>query len=112
MTIGDFFFFLFFTDQQNIQIFYGRYRMYIYLHWSFPLLFLGQAYNGKYIQSRLQSTIIILCLSYSLYFAYVLEQCGTYTRFLRPVYPSKTFPNHYSIVTVSISAFLFFYFLL
>lgn len=28
-----------------------------------------------------------------------LKQCGTYTRFLRPVYPSKTFPNHYSIVT-------------
>ncbi|KAM9317106.1 ectonucleotide pyrophosphatase/phosphodiesterase family member 1 [Gastrophryne carolinensis] len=28
-----------------------------------------------------------------------LKQCGTYTRALRPVYPSKTFPNHYSIVT-------------
>ncbi|KAG9493505.1 hypothetical protein GDO78_001419, partial [Eleutherodactylus coqui] len=28
-----------------------------------------------------------------------LKQCGTYTRSLRPVYPSKTFPNHYSIVT-------------
>ncbi|XP_071997618.1 ectonucleotide pyrophosphatase/phosphodiesterase family member 1 [Engystomops pustulosus] len=28
-----------------------------------------------------------------------LKQCGTYSRSLRPVYPSKTFPNHYSIVT-------------
>ncbi|KAF7253950.1 Ectonucleotide pyrophosphatase/phosphodiesterase family member 1 [Varanus komodoensis] len=28
-----------------------------------------------------------------------LRKCGTYTRGLRPVYPSKTFPNHYSIVT-------------
>ncbi|KAM8946615.1 ectonucleotide pyrophosphatase/phosphodiesterase family member 1 [Pelodytes ibericus] len=28
-----------------------------------------------------------------------LRQRGTYTRALRPVYPSKTFPNHYSIVT-------------
>ncbi|XP_053143212.1 ectonucleotide pyrophosphatase/phosphodiesterase family member 1 isoform X2 [Hemicordylus capensis] len=28
-----------------------------------------------------------------------LRECGTYTRALRPVYPSKTFPNHYSIVT-------------
>lgn len=28
-----------------------------------------------------------------------LKKCGTYTRALRPVYPSKTFPNHYSIVT-------------
>ncbi|XP_053315668.1 ectonucleotide pyrophosphatase/phosphodiesterase family member 1 isoform X2 [Spea bombifrons] len=28
-----------------------------------------------------------------------LRKCGTYTRALRPVYPSKTFPNHYSIVT-------------
>ncbi|OCT80153.1 hypothetical protein XELAEV_18026967mg [Xenopus laevis] len=28
-----------------------------------------------------------------------LRKCGTYTTNLRPVYPSKTFPNHYSIVT-------------
>ncbi|KAM4693248.1 ectonucleotide pyrophosphatase/phosphodiesterase family member 1 [Discoglossus pictus] len=28
-----------------------------------------------------------------------LQKCGTYTRALRPVYPSKTFPNHYSLVT-------------
>uniref|UniRef100_A0A670YWR8 Ectonucleotide pyrophosphatase/phosphodiesterase 1 n=1 Tax=Pseudonaja textilis TaxID=8673 RepID=A0A670YWR8_PSETE len=28
-----------------------------------------------------------------------LRKCGTYTRSLRPVYPSKTFPNHYSIAT-------------
>ncbi|XP_062980741.1 ectonucleotide pyrophosphatase/phosphodiesterase family member 1 [Elgaria multicarinata webbii] len=28
-----------------------------------------------------------------------LRKCGTYTRSMRPVYPSKTFPNHYSIVT-------------
>uniref|UniRef100_A0A8C5MIP1 Ectonucleotide pyrophosphatase/phosphodiesterase 1 n=1 Tax=Leptobrachium leishanense TaxID=445787 RepID=A0A8C5MIP1_9ANUR len=28
-----------------------------------------------------------------------LRKCGTYTPALRPVYPSKTFPNHYSIVT-------------
>ncbi|KAM4772150.1 ectonucleotide pyrophosphatase/phosphodiesterase family member 1 [Rhinophrynus dorsalis] len=28
-----------------------------------------------------------------------LQKCGTYTRTLRPVYPSKTFPNHYSLVT-------------
>ncbi|XP_008945823.1 PREDICTED: ectonucleotide pyrophosphatase/phosphodiesterase family member 1-like, partial [Merops nubicus] len=28
-----------------------------------------------------------------------LQKCGTYTSSMRPVYPSKTFPNHYSIVT-------------
>ncbi|XP_008160676.2 ectonucleotide pyrophosphatase/phosphodiesterase family member 1 [Eptesicus fuscus] len=28
-----------------------------------------------------------------------LKNCGTYARNMRPVYPSKTFPNHYSIVT-------------
>uniref|UniRef100_A0A8C6EWM4 Ectonucleotide pyrophosphatase/phosphodiesterase 1 n=1 Tax=Marmota marmota marmota TaxID=9994 RepID=A0A8C6EWM4_MARMA len=28
-----------------------------------------------------------------------LKNCGTYTKNLRPVYPTKTFPNHYSIVT-------------
>ncbi|XP_047716064.1 ectonucleotide pyrophosphatase/phosphodiesterase family member 1 isoform X2 [Prionailurus viverrinus] len=28
-----------------------------------------------------------------------LKNCGTYTRNMRPVYPTKTFPNHYSIVT-------------
>uniref|UniRef100_A0A8D1LUS2 Ectonucleotide pyrophosphatase/phosphodiesterase 1 n=1 Tax=Sus scrofa TaxID=9823 RepID=A0A8D1LUS2_PIG len=28
-----------------------------------------------------------------------LKTCGTYTKNMRPVYPTKTFPNHYSIVT-------------
>ncbi|XP_030709294.2 ectonucleotide pyrophosphatase/phosphodiesterase family member 1 [Globicephala melas] len=28
-----------------------------------------------------------------------LKTCGTYAKNLRPVYPTKTFPNHYSIVT-------------
>ncbi|CAI5770115.1 pyrophosphatase phosphodiesterase family member 1 [Podarcis lilfordi] len=28
-----------------------------------------------------------------------LRKCGTYAHGMRPVYPSKTFPNHYSIVT-------------
>uniref|UniRef100_A0AAQ4R1J1 Ectonucleotide pyrophosphatase/phosphodiesterase 1 n=1 Tax=Gasterosteus aculeatus aculeatus TaxID=481459 RepID=A0AAQ4R1J1_GASAC len=28
-----------------------------------------------------------------------LRKCGTSTPFMRPVYPTKTFPNHYSIVT-------------
>ncbi|XP_003827708.4 ectonucleotide pyrophosphatase/phosphodiesterase family member 1 [Pan paniscus] len=28
-----------------------------------------------------------------------LKKCGTYTKNMRPVYPTKTFPNHYSIVT-------------
>uniref|UniRef100_A0A8C5L660 Ectonucleotide pyrophosphatase/phosphodiesterase family member 1 n=1 Tax=Jaculus jaculus TaxID=51337 RepID=A0A8C5L660_JACJA len=28
-----------------------------------------------------------------------LKNCGTYTKNMRPVYPTKTFPNHYSIVT-------------
>ncbi|XP_020842732.1 ectonucleotide pyrophosphatase/phosphodiesterase family member 1 [Phascolarctos cinereus] len=28
-----------------------------------------------------------------------LQNCGTYTTNLRPVYPTKTFPNHYSLVT-------------
>ncbi|KAB0398502.1 hypothetical protein E2I00_014621, partial [Balaenoptera physalus] len=27
------------------------------------------------------------------------ETCGTYAKNMRPVYPTKTFPNHYSIVT-------------
>uniref|UniRef100_A0ABI7XI42 SMB domain-containing protein n=1 Tax=Felis catus TaxID=9685 RepID=A0ABI7XI42_FELCA len=33
-----------------------------------------------------------------------LKNCGTYTRNMRPVYPTKTFPNHYSIVTIWITA--------
>lgn len=37
-----------------------------------------------------------------------LEQCGTYTSGMRPVYPSKTFPNHYSIVTVRIPVYYVF----
>ncbi|XP_028908951.1 ectonucleotide pyrophosphatase/phosphodiesterase family member 1 isoform X2 [Ornithorhynchus anatinus] len=28
-----------------------------------------------------------------------LRNCGTYTENMRPVYPSKTFPNHYTLVT-------------
>ncbi|XP_003468512.3 ectonucleotide pyrophosphatase/phosphodiesterase family member 1 [Cavia porcellus] len=28
-----------------------------------------------------------------------LKNCGTYTKNMRPVYPTKTFPNHYTIVT-------------
>ncbi|KAM5229354.1 ectonucleotide pyrophosphatase/phosphodiesterase family member 1 [Ctenodactylus gundi] len=28
-----------------------------------------------------------------------LKSCGTYAKNMRPVYPSKTFPNHYSLVT-------------
>ncbi|XP_012579154.1 PREDICTED: ectonucleotide pyrophosphatase/phosphodiesterase family member 1 [Condylura cristata] len=28
-----------------------------------------------------------------------LKNCGTYAKNMRPVYPTKTFPNHYSIVT-------------
>uniref|UniRef100_A0A8D0L4Z9 Ectonucleotide pyrophosphatase/phosphodiesterase 1 n=1 Tax=Sphenodon punctatus TaxID=8508 RepID=A0A8D0L4Z9_SPHPU len=28
-----------------------------------------------------------------------LQKCGTYSPSLRPVYPTKTFPNHYTIVT-------------
>ncbi|KAK1170764.1 ectonucleotide pyrophosphatase/phosphodiesterase family member 3-like [Acipenser oxyrinchus oxyrinchus] len=28
-----------------------------------------------------------------------LKQCGTSAPYMRPVYPTKTFPNHYSIVT-------------
>uniref|UniRef100_A0A8C3BAF8 Alkaline phosphodiesterase I n=1 Tax=Cairina moschata TaxID=8855 RepID=A0A8C3BAF8_CAIMO len=28
-----------------------------------------------------------------------LQKCGTFTSSMRPVYPSKTFPNHYSVVT-------------
>lgn len=37
-----------------------------------------------------------------------LEKCGTYTSSMRPVYPSKTFPNHYSIVTVRIPVYFIF----
>ncbi|XP_026993795.2 ectonucleotide pyrophosphatase/phosphodiesterase family member 1 [Tachysurus fulvidraco] len=28
-----------------------------------------------------------------------LRQCGTSTQYMRPAYPTKTFPNHYTIVT-------------
>lgn len=31
----------------------------------------------------------------------VAGEAGTTTPYMRPVYPTKTFPNHYSIVTVS-----------
>lgn len=34
-----------------------------------------------------------------------LSQCGVHAPYMRSVYPTKTFPNHYSIVTVS-SSFL------
>uniref|UniRef100_A0A4X1V675 SMB domain-containing protein n=1 Tax=Sus scrofa TaxID=9823 RepID=A0A4X1V675_PIG len=36
------------------------------------------------------------CINYS---SVCRETCGTYTKNMRPVYPTKTFPNHYSIVT-------------
>ncbi|KAM7340719.1 hypothetical protein ACRRTK_001334 [Alexandromys fortis] len=36
------------------------------------------------------------CINYS---SVCKENCGTYTKNMRPVYPTKTFPNHYSIVT-------------
>lgn len=38
-------------------------------------------------------------LNFSLYF--VAETCGIHSKYLRSVYPTKTFPNHYTIVTVS-----------
>lgn len=28
-----------------------------------------------------------------------LAQCGVHAPFMRPVFPTKTFPNHYTIVT-------------
>lgn len=31
----------------------------------------------------------------------VAETCGTHSKYMRAVYPTKTFPNHYTIVTVS-----------
>ena len=31
----------------------------------------------------------------------VLASCGVHAPYMRSVYPTKTFPNHYSIVTVS-----------
>nr|XP_023412724.1 ectonucleotide pyrophosphatase/phosphodiesterase family member 1 isoform X2 [Loxodonta africana] len=33
-----------------------------------------------------------------------LKNCGTYTKNMRPAYPTKTFPNHYSIVTIWLTA--------
>nr|XP_025721313.1 ectonucleotide pyrophosphatase/phosphodiesterase family member 1 isoform X3 [Callorhinus ursinus] len=33
-----------------------------------------------------------------------LKNCGTHTKNMRPVYPTKTFPNHYSIVTIWLTA--------
>ncbi|XP_047676153.1 venom phosphodiesterase-like [Tachysurus fulvidraco] len=30
-----------------------------------------------------------------------LRECGTSSAFMQPVFPSKTFPNHYSIVTIN-----------
>ncbi|XP_053496898.1 venom phosphodiesterase-like [Ictalurus furcatus] len=36
-----------------------------------------------------------------------LRKCGTSSAFMQPVFPSKTFPNHYSIVTVSRRALLY-----
>lgn len=32
-----------------------------------------------------------------------LGQCGVHTPYMRSVYPTLTFPNHYSIVTVCLS---------
>lgn len=32
-----------------------------------------------------------------------LSQCGVHTPYMRSVYPTLTFPNHYSIVTVCLS---------
>lgn len=31
----------------------------------------------------------------------VAETCGTHSKYMRAAYPTKTFPNHYTIVTVS-----------
>ncbi len=30
-----------------------------------------------------------------------LSECGVHVPYMRPVFPSKTFPNHYAIATVS-----------
>uniref|UniRef100_A0A0N4UJ63 Ectonucleotide pyrophosphatase/phosphodiesterase family member 2 n=1 Tax=Dracunculus medinensis TaxID=318479 RepID=A0A0N4UJ63_DRAME len=30
---------------------------------------------------------------------YRLQECGTYSKYMLPSYPSKTFPNHYTIST-------------
>ena len=38
-------------------------------------------------------------LNFSL--SFVAETCGVHSQYLRPAYPTKTFPNHYTIVTVS-----------
>jgi predicted AlkP superfamily pyrophosphatase or phosphodiesterase len=29
------------------------------------------------------------------------QKCGSYAQYMRPVYPTKTFPNHYTMATVS-----------
>lgn len=44
-------------------------------------------------------------------YVYTLGKCGTSSTFMQPVFPSKTFPNHYSIVTVSIMYITVFMFL-
>lgn len=39
---------------------------------------------------------------FSFYMPYlILETCGTHAKYMRAVYPTKTFVNHYTIVTVS-----------
>ena len=37
---------------------------------------------------------------------YVAGSAGTTTEYMRPMYPTKTFPNHYTIVTVSVLRWL------
>ena len=31
-----------------------------------------------------------------------LSECGTHAPYMRSIFPSKTFPNHYAIATVSV----------
>jgi len=40
-----------------------------------------------------QVTHVLLC--------FLTETCGLHSKYMRAMYPTKTFPNHYTIVTVS-----------
>ena len=68
----------------------------MYIFSSPPLLLVSlDGFRAEYLTRNLTPTIS------------KLSQCGVHTPYMRAAYPTLTFPNHYSIVTVCKIYFVF-----
>lgn len=58
-------------------------------------------FTNNLLKSDTHVSFFIWLYLYNCQTYYVAGRCGTHSKYMRAVYPTKTFTNHYTIVTVS-----------